>query len=75
MVLKPKRPTLAKTALGWGTLKFRYARTQLDSSAGSLLQHRKPLLILQDLGECQRGRSRVENRFRETSLYIFLRAR
>jgi hypothetical protein len=29
MVLKPKRPTLAKTALGWGTLKFRYARTQL----------------------------------------------
>jgi hypothetical protein len=29
---KPKsgnqRPTLAKTALGWGTLKFRYARTQ-----------------------------------------------
>jgi hypothetical protein len=28
MVLKPKSPTLAKTALGWGTLKFRYARTQ-----------------------------------------------
>jgi hypothetical protein len=28
MVLKPKRPTLAKTALGWGTLKFRYVRTQ-----------------------------------------------
>jgi hypothetical protein len=23
IVLKPKRPTLAKTALGWGTLKFR----------------------------------------------------
>jgi hypothetical protein len=28
MVLKPKRPTLAKTALEWGTLKFHYARTQ-----------------------------------------------
>jgi hypothetical protein len=23
MVLKPRRPTLAKTALEWGTLKFR----------------------------------------------------
>jgi hypothetical protein len=33
---KPKRPTLAKTAPGWGTLKFRYAARSL-ATAGSLL--------------------------------------
>jgi hypothetical protein len=52
---KPKsgnqRPTLAKDALGWGTLKFRYARTQPDSAAGSLLQHRKRLLVLKGLAK------------------------
>jgi hypothetical protein len=26
-----KNPTLAKTALGWGTLKFRYAARSLES--------------------------------------------
>jgi hypothetical protein len=29
MVLKTKRPTLAKDALGWGTLKFRYPPAHL----------------------------------------------
>jgi hypothetical protein len=28
MVLKLKRPTLAKTTLGWGTLKFHYPAAQ-----------------------------------------------
>jgi hypothetical protein len=39
MVLKPKRPTLAKTAPGWGTLKFRYVRTQHGPPLGRFLQH------------------------------------
>ena len=49
MVLKPKRPTLAKTALGWSTLKFRHPAAQRWDTAGPLLQHRKYLLILKDL--------------------------
>jgi hypothetical protein len=40
MVLRTKRPTLAKTAPGWGTLKFRFVTpaTQSWTTAGPLLQ-------------------------------------
>jgi hypothetical protein len=44
MKLKPKRPTLAKTALGWGTLKFRYVRTQHGPPLGRFCNIRKDLL-------------------------------
>jgi len=54
MVLRPKRPTLAKTALEWGTLKFHYARTRRWATAGPLLQHRKHPVDF-------KGQSRREN--------------
>ena len=38
---KPQRPTLAKDALEWGTLKFLYARMHRWATAGPVLQHRK----------------------------------
>jgi hypothetical protein len=48
MVLKLKRPTLAKTTLGWGTLKFRYVRTQHGPPLGRFCNIRKDLLIRTD---------------------------
>ena len=49
MVLNPKRPTLAKTALGWGTLKFRSRPHAVLGHRWAGLQYRKHLLILQVL--------------------------
>jgi hypothetical protein len=56
MVLKPKRPTLAKTALGWGTLKFRYVRMQRWATPlGRFCNIGKDLLILNSLAKCHRA--------------------
>jgi hypothetical protein len=54
MALKPKRPTLAKTALGWGTLKFVTPHAALSHRWVAFDKHQKHPLILQDLRECHR---------------------
>jgi hypothetical protein len=49
------RPTLAKAALGWGTLKSRYAARNLEPPPGRFCKHGKHPLILRGLEKCHRA--------------------
>jgi hypothetical protein len=61
MVLKPKSPTLAKTALGWGILKLRYPAAQPWDTAESLLRHREPPVDSKGFSKVSQGKRETQN--------------